>query len=499
MKNSRELRRIFLKQPRQVNKRLKGENMRISIKYKLFFTLFLTTSIVVAGMYFFMQWSFHRGFLNYANTQDMKNMESLTDRLTRVYEADGGWESLRRNLPLWRSLQADSIPVPDDIAIQLPPVRPIEDTLLPDRDPLRIGPRTMLLDTDKQLVIGGRNNPADIENRNASLTPLVVNGKTVGYLAIVPMTKLSDASDILYVEKQTRIFGIIALASLLVSMLLAIPLIRHLLVPVNAMIHGAERLTSGDYNVRIPVTTGDELARLSEHFNLLATTLERNEQSRRRYMADVSHDLRTPLAILLGEIEAIQDGVREVEPTLPVLHSEVKHLNRLVGDLYELSLSDVGALSYRKHPIDPVIALEQVVEKYAPRMKDRDIELMATLPGEGTLSLNADPNRLQQLFTNLLENSLRYTDPGGRVEVIMHREDSDLKVTIQDSAPGVPEEALPKLFARLYRVEASRNRDKGGSGLGLAICWNIVEAHEGRIETHPSSLGGLKVEVTLPL
>lgn len=474
--------------------------MRISIKYKLFFNMVLTTFIAVASMYFFMQWSFHRGFLNYANSQDLSNMEAMEGRLLEVYNADGEWASLRGNITRWRSLLAITPHVSDDTENKSPLTAP-EGTPLPSNriDPLHIGPRTMLLDANKQLVIGGRKNLEDIDSRDMKLKALEYEGETVGYLAIEPMAELSDAGDILYVEKQTRIFGIIALATLLVSVLLAIPLIQHLLVPVKAMILGAEKLSSGDYNVRIPVTSRDELARLSEHFNNLATTLKRNEKSRRRYMADVSHDLRTPLSILLGEIEAIQDGVRDVESTLPVLHSEVAHLNRLVGDLYELSLSDIGALSYRKQTIDPVITLEQAVERYAPRMADRGISLSSTLPEEGTLAVNADPNRLQQLFTNLLENSLRYTDPGGRVEVVMRRSKRELKVDIRDSVPGVPEEALPKLFARLYRMETSRNRDKGGSGLGLAICWNIVEAHGGRIETHPSSLGGLKVEVTLPL
>jgi two-component system sensor histidine kinase BaeS len=356
----------------------------------------------------------------------------------------------------------------------------------------------MLLDADKEWIVGA-NKLGDIDIRKMTLKPLEYNGKTVGYLAIVPMVELSEAGDILYVERQTRIFGMIALGMILVSVLLAIPLVYQLLVPVKAMIKGAEKLASGDYSVRIPITTGDELASLSEHFNLLAATLERNEKSRRRYMADVSHDLRTPLAILLGEIEAVQDGVRDVESTLPVLHSEVRHLNRLVGDLYDLSLSDIGALSYRKHRIDPVVALEQAVERYAPRMSDRSISLTSSLPREGTLAVNADPNRLQQLFTNLLENSLRYTDPGGRVEVGMHPVGRKLQMSFSDSSPGVTREQRTKLFARFYRVDNSRNRTRGGSGLGLAICWNIVDAHQGSIEAKPSPLGGLLVEVTLPL
>jgi two-component system sensor histidine kinase BaeS len=146
-----------------------------------------------------------------------------------------------------------------------------------------------------------------------------------------------------------------------------------------------------------------------------------------------------------------------------------------------------------------VIALEQAIERYARRMADSNISLTSSLPEEGTLAVSADPNRLQQLFTNLLENNLRYTNPGGRVEVDMRRNGKELRVNIKDSPPGVSESQLPKLFARHDRGEASRNRTRGGSGLGLAICLNIVDAHQGRIEAHPSSLGGVHIKITLPL
>jgi two-component system sensor histidine kinase BaeS len=472
--------------------------MRISIKYKLFFNTVLTTFIAVAGMYFFMQWSFHRGFLNYADSQELQNTTSLSDRLLELYIRNGGWDALRDNATLWRSIQSEVRPNRGTTSTsQERPAVAMQPAVT--TDPLRVGPRTLLLDADKHHIVGGNNRVKDISSQKMSMVPIEYEGDTVGYIALLPLEELTDTTDILYVEKQTRIFGLIALAALLVAVLLSIPLIHHLLVPVKALIRGANKLTAGDYTVRIPATTGDELARLSEHFNLLATTLERNEKSRRQYMADVSHDLRTPLAILLGEIEAIQDGVRDMEKTLPVLHGEVTHLNRLVGDLYELSLSDIGALSYRKHTIDPVVALEQALEQYTPRMAARDIRLSSRLPEEGTLALSADPSRLQQLFTNLLENSLRYTDAGGRVEAAMHREDRKLSIIIRDSAPGVPDASLSKLFARFYRVETSRNRERGGSGLGLAICWNIVEAHEGNMEARPSALGGLEIEVTLPL
>jgi two-component system sensor histidine kinase BaeS len=462
--------------------------MRISIKYKLFFTLFLTSSIVVTGMYFFMQWSFNRGFMNYVNTQDLNNMGRLADNLVAYYRREGSWDAMIGNRRLWQRIEKRSGPAGRD--------RPPGPGVPRVNDPLRIGPRMALVAADRQtFVVGGENK--DI--RHLSLRPLELDRRIIGYLALAKPARLADSSDLLYVERQTRIFGIIALTMILVSILLGIPLINHLVGPIKAMIKGAGKLTAGDYRVRLPVTTGDELGRLSADFNLLAATLEKNEKARRQYMADIAHELRTPLAVLQGEIEAVQDGVRAAEPTLAVLHHEVLHLNRLVGDLAELSLSDLGALSYRRQRLDPVVAVEQAVELYSSRLAERDITLTTKMFPAGTLALNADPNRLQQLIANLLENSLRYTDPGGRVEVELGRDGKNLRLVLKDSAPGVNKEQRKKLFDRFYRVDTSRSRSRGGSGLGLAICRNIVEAHQGKIEVQDSPLGGLQVVITFPL
>lgn len=233
-------------------------------------------------------------------------------------------------------------------------------------------------------------------------------------------------------------------------------------------------------------------------FNALARTLERNEQMRRSFMADISHELRTPLAILRAEVEALEDGVRPLSrEAVGALLKGIETLGKLVDDLNELSLADAGALSYRKSDIDLCAVLRACLQDFAERLTEHHILADAELP-ETPVIVHADERRLQQLFNNLLENALRYTDAGGRIQLRLRERNGQVQIDLQDSPPGVPEEALPHLFERFYRIERSRSRAGGGAGLGLAICRNIIDAHGGSIGARPSPLGGLWVWLRLP-
>jgi len=263
-------------------------------------------------------------------------------------------------------------------------------------------------------------------------------------------------------------------------------------------------LASGHYNTRIPQATrrpgpGDALGALASDFNVLAESLERSRDARQQWIADISHELRTPLTILRGEIQAIEDGVRPLDgAALQSLSAEVRRLGQLVEDLYQLALADVGALACRKQPVDLAGIVREALDLYAARFEGQRLRLEASLP-DGQAVAQADAQRLRQLFCNLLENSLRYTHPGGQVSVGMRLSGGEAVLDFQDSAPGVPAESLPRLFDRLYRVERSRSRGSGGAGLGLAICQTIAEAHGGGLSAQPSPLGGLWLRLRLPL
>lgn len=225
---------------------------------------------------------------------------------------------------------------------------------------------------------------------------------------------------------------------------------------------------------------------------------EEKDELRRNFIADISHELKTPLSILSGELEAIEDGIRPLSiKSLSSLGTEVKIINKLVSDLFDLSLSDVGELKYNFQRIELRSSLNQVIDHIEEKFQSKSISLQRDL-GSHPLIIDGDPVRLHQLFLNLLENSYRYTDPMGQVSIRAVVQEKSVLVKISDSAPGVSEENMANLFQRFYRVEPSRNRASGGTGLGLSICRNIAEAHHASIEARPSILGGVCMVITFP-
>jgi two-component system sensor histidine kinase BaeS len=225
--------------------------------------------------------------------------------------------------------------------------------------------------------------------------------------------------------------------------------------------------------------------------------MEHNEEARRRWVADISHELRTPLTFLRSQVEAILDGVRQpTTESVKAVHNEIMRFTRLVDDLYQLSMSDVGAQTYRKDEVAVSEVIQQAVSIFSPDFSAKSIALHCEAIDNVTVF--GDAERLRQLFGNLLDNSLKYTDPGGELRIRVCKDSGRVMIDFQDSAPGVPETELEKLFERLYRLESSRSRATGGAGLGLAICRNIVEAHEGTILAKPSPLGGVWIRVNLP-
>ncbi|MDO7646029.1 MAG: ATP-binding protein, partial [Reinekea forsetii] len=225
-------------------------------------------------------------------------------------------------------------------------------------------------------------------------------------------------------------------------------------------------------------------------------------QDRQQWVSDIAHELRTPVAVLMADIEAAQDGVRQIDAAwLTTLHAHSERLNRLINDLHQLSQSDSGTLNYRFEVIDLAELMVETISQYQTNFEQAHIELDWQVPDQ-PIWVHGDDKRLVQLLTNLLQNTLRYTDgtpdqPGQlRVRLVSVAGQSEL--SWEDSSPGVGPEDLGKLFDRLYRVDASRSRASGGSGLGLAIVKNIIEAHAASIEATSGRLGGLRLVIRFP-
>ncbi|NRB42508.1 MAG: hypothetical protein HRU20_29230 [Pseudomonadales bacterium] len=218
---------------------------------------------------------------------------------------------------------------------------------------------------------------------------------------------------------------------------------------------------------------------------------------KKQFIADISHELRTPLSVLTLQIEAMQKGMANKEKCYAVLQRHINQMACLIDDLYTLSKADINQLSLQYETFDISVLLEELLEPYQQMAQKRQLQLRLLRGDDCNPIIRADWDRLSQVFSNLINNSLNYTNSGGDICIHLRAGQQRVEIIIEDSYPGVSDDNLPHLFKRLFRVEESRNRNTGGSGLGLAICESIISAHEGSISLHHSELGGLKVIITL--
>lgn len=457
--------------------------MKLTLTARLFAAVFSTAMAVALAMGVFSYVNLKRGFLGYLNEQAVSRLELARTSVTAGFREHGkSWEFLRDRPDLWGKLLRPLVPEAELAGVKASPA-----------DLTGATRRFTLLDADREWVAGYMKPQPVVERA------IIVDGLTVGWLVLTPIESVSPGAEKHFDDAQLRSVWIVGVAAVLLAALVAYWISRRLLWPVRQVADATHRLAAGDHTVRVPEDGDADVARLGHDFNHLALTLQRNEAMRREFMADVSHELRTPLGVLHGELEALEDGVRKLDAqALRALRDEVATLHKLVDDLHELSLADVGALAYRKSRVDLRDVIGLTAGAFGERLNGRGLKPRVELPDE-PLPVLGDERRLRQLLANLLENTCRYTHAGGELRMSARREGDQAVIDVQDSAPGVAQEHLPRLFERFFRVEPSRNRSSGGSGLGLSICQRIAEAHDGRITAQPSPLGGLWIRVELPI
>jgi two-component system sensor histidine kinase BaeS len=479
--------------------------MHKTIRVKLFLTFLMTTLLVVSGMYVFMRWSLNQGFTEFVETRQQEQVTNLIEGLTEYYANNQNWSNLAGDKQKWIDLLWQSNPhghhhrPPPWIKQALTETNNVWPPALPELPakkhfiPLEL--RAMLLNADRTIIFGRKEALQQL-----SLQPIRYQEKVVGFLGLLPGKTVNQVSEVRFMERQSEAFIWIALLMIFLSAGLAWLLAYTLGRPIKRITTAAKALAVGRYDSRLPIESTDELGQLARDFNDMAAALEQSEQARRRWVADISHELRTPLAVLRGELEALQDGIRPLTAeAIDSLFGDVMRLSRLTEDLYQLSLSDQGALSYRKVHVDPVELLKEDLAALNSEFQNKQITIKWANNLADPVSIYADPDRLSQLYRNLLTNSANYTDSNGQLAITISRAADKLVLNFSDSEPGVPASELPKLFDRFYRVESSRNRHHGGAGLGLALCSNIVEAHNGTIQAQSSPLKGLAIRIELPI
>jgi signal transduction histidine kinase len=366
-----------------------------------------------------------------------------------------------------------------------------------------MGPRLVLADASGRVVadsgtglIGSSLPASDL----AAGQPVLVDGQQVGSLLAYSPRGQHMAADNTVLERVDRAMWLAALgggaAAVLVGALMAYSLLR----PVRALTAASGALARGKLSERVNEGGSDEIGDLARAFNAMAAALQQAERQRQDMTADIAHELRNPIAVLQGSLEAVVDGV--LPPTsenLQPLVAQTQLLARLVDDLRTLALADAGRLSLERSPTDPAELARAALAHMRPQAEAKGIDLQAELAA-GLPRVALDPQRIAQVLGNLLSNAVRHTPPGGRIRLRLQvQAGRGLVFSVADSGPGISPEALPHIFERFYRVDSARSRAEGGTGLGLSIARQLVRAHGGEIWAANQPGQGAEISFSLPL
>lgn len=463
------------------------------LKFQLLITLLLFSLVLIALLAVLNSWSFNRGFTNYVVDIQKQRLHSVGVQIAAEYEQNQSWDWIDRNPEVLHSILSSAR---REGHRERRPSGRSEGARDGPRDGMPIGPpgsRILLVDNDKNLLLG-----RGIPQSNVQWEPIMLGSTAIAYFGIREPRGLPGELEEVFIAKQLKKYGYAALATILLSVLLAAALASRIVKPILKVNSAVKHITNGEYTHRIDSSRRDELGDVARNINQMAYTLENNQTVRQQWMAEISHELRTPVAVLQSELEAMQDGVYSPDAAaIDSLHAESVRLGLLIDDLHELTSSDVGALNYRMASVDFPEILDQRLFLAKATLAQAQLSVSIDI-SDTCKKISGDAQRLSQLIDNLLQNSVRYTDQGGTIEIGLLCSDSALTLMWSDSTPGVNDEQLPHLFNLLYRTEESRNREFGGSGLGLAIVKKIVLAHQGTIEASHSTSGGLSIKVQLP-
>ncbi len=324
-------------------------------------------------------------------------------------------------------------------------------------------------------------------------TPIEVDGQIVGYLEMVPVSPdahLPEGRDRMMRALLTRALSLTAIAGGVVAIVAGILMSRSLTAPLNELAEAARAIGARNLGRRVEVGGSDEIVEVARAFNDMAAQLEQAETLRRNLMADVAHELRTPLSVVQGNLRAILDDVYPLDKKeVAGLYDQTRLLSRLVNDLHELAQAEAGHLLLDVQPTDLVDVIDTAVATFKLVAEAREVTLTAQVPGHLPI-VQADSARLTQVLHNLLTNALRHTPDGASISLRAGQDESNLWVSVHDTGEGIPPEHLPHVFDRFYRADPARTRAAGGAGLGLAIARAIVEAHGGQISAASDGVPG---------
>lgn len=455
-----------------------------SIKTKTFLLLLGMTLSMALLLVLAVSLSFDRGFSRYKQSLYDDINQNMVKQLADYYQKNGHWQAFKNDRGLWQELLINSL---------------IEQTEQSDNNHRHERRWKMfkyhaLLAADKTLITG-RRVP---HHQPLKLMAIRVKDTTVGYLRIPDRQAINNHLDKKFNQTMQKWFVVLFGLALLFTLLLSWPISGYFTRPIRRLNQHVKKMSQGHYGDMIDINRGDELGRLGDNINHLSQTLQANSENQKTFFTDISHELRTPVSVLRAQIEALQDGiVKPEDEQLNQLHRQVMSLSLLINDIQDLAGTELGAMQYQKQAVNLSQLLHSVIRSFSSQVSDAQLTLTQDI--EENRWIIGDALRLQQLFNNVLNNALRYTDAGGVISIRLKTHKQQLVITFEDSAPGVEQQYHERLFERLFRPDSDRNKHRGGFGIGLTIAKNIVTAHQGTIQAFDSSLGGLTITIRLPL
>jgi len=359
----------------------------------------------------------------------------------------------------------------------------------------------LLVDDAGSVVVPGHGHQIGEMVSAGSLSeaiPIEVDGKSVGMLYMQNGAFDVEPAERAFLGRVNLALAVGAVGGTAAAVVLGVVLARSLIKPLRELTLGARAVAAGALDTQVPIRSSDELGELAAAFNQMNSDLAKARDRRRQLTADIAHELRTPLSIILAQSEGIQDGVLDAsEENLSIIREEAQRLERLVEDLRILSLVESGELTLELREYDPAAVMERTAASYQALAREKEIDLEVDA-AEGFSEVRIDIDRMGQVLGNLVSNAMRHSTAGGRVVMAVHESNGAIEFQVKDRGPGIDPEDLPHIFERFYRGDKSRRRDGAGSGLGLAIAKSLVEAQGGTIRVESRLGQGTTIVLQFP-
>jgi two-component system sensor histidine kinase BaeS len=465
--------------------------MRRSLVFRLVLALLGVSVIGVVLTVAFARWVAYREFDRLVLERAQNDF--ITE-VTAYYEAQGSWQGVTDYLHTTR-LYGSNLPRAFSNRYNNPPSGNFGDFPHPFYPYALVDAHGTVVVASGTYQLGNNLTPS----QTAKGVPIQVNGVIVGKAVSVGLPPQLDPREQGYLQRTTISSVFAGLIAVIIALIISVFLARSLTRPLREMTAATRAMAHGELGRQVPVRSQDELGELASSFNQMSSDLARSNDLRRQMTADIAHDLRTPLSVLSGYLEALRDGVLEPSSErFDAMFGEARHLQRLIDDLRTLSLADAGELALAPTSIPPGLVLEQAVSSYGPHVAQQEVGL--SLEVEPDLPrIEVDTDRMAQVFANLISNALRYTPAGGQIHLGARRQDGHVLLQVQDSGSGISPGDIPHIFDRFYRGEGARQGESGESGLGLAIAKSLIELNGGKIGVESTIGQGTTFTITFPV